>query len=41
MIATAGGELGDLPTEDKAELPALGGAFDHGTAWRHELARLG
>jgi hypothetical protein len=24
-----------------AELPDLGGAFNHATAWRHELARLG
>jgi ribulose-5-phosphate 4-epimerase/fuculose-1-phosphate aldolase len=40
-IASAGGELRDLPPEDMAELPDLGGAFNHTTAWRHELARLG
>jgi ribulose-5-phosphate 4-epimerase/fuculose-1-phosphate aldolase len=40
-IASAGGELRDLPPEDMAELPDLGGAFNHATAWRHELARLG
>ncbi|MCU1606428.1 MAG: aldolase [Modestobacter sp.] len=40
-IASAGGELCDLPAEDMAELPDLGGAFNHATAWRHELARLG
>jgi ribulose-5-phosphate 4-epimerase/fuculose-1-phosphate aldolase len=40
-IAAAGGELRDLPAADMAELPDLGGAFNHATAWRHELARLG
>jgi 3,4-dihydroxyphthalate decarboxylase len=40
-IASAGGRLHDLPAEDMAELPDLGGGFDHDTAWRHELARLG
>jgi 3,4-dihydroxyphthalate decarboxylase len=40
-IASAGGELRDLPAEDMAELPDLGDAFNHVTAWRHELARLG
>jgi 3,4-dihydroxyphthalate decarboxylase len=40
-IVSAGGELRDLPGEDMAELPDLGGAFNHATAWRHELARLG
>jgi ribulose-5-phosphate 4-epimerase/fuculose-1-phosphate aldolase len=40
-IASAGGQLRDLPAEDMAELPDLGGAFNHATAWRHELARLG
>ena len=39
-IAGAGGTLADLPEEDMAELPDLGGAFNEGTAWRHELARL-
>lgn len=40
-IASAGGELTDLPEEDMAELPDLGGGFTLGVAWRHELARLG
>jgi 3,4-dihydroxyphthalate decarboxylase len=40
-VASAGGTLRDLPVEDMAELPDLGGAFNHATAWRHELARLG
>lgn len=39
-VVTAGGRLSDLPDEDMAELPDLGGAFNHDTAWRHELARL-
>ncbi|MFD7444435.1 class II aldolase/adducin family protein [Streptomyces sp. NPDC059909] len=40
-ITQAGGSLRDLPEEDLAELPDLGGSFNHDTAWRHELARLG
>ncbi|WP_370415992.1 class II aldolase/adducin family protein [Streptomyces fradiae] len=40
-IAQAGGTLRELPEEDLAELPDLGGAFHHDTAWRHELSRLG
>jgi len=40
-IVSAGGELRDLPPEDLAELPDLGTGFVLGTAWRHELARLG
>lgn len=40
-IAAAGGQLRDLPEEDMAELPDLGAGFNLGTAWRHELARLG
>ena len=40
-VVQAGGTLVDLPEEDMAELPDLGGAFNHATAWRHELARLG
>lgn len=40
-IASAGGQLQSLPEEDMAELPDLGGGFNLGTAWRHELARLG
>ncbi len=39
-IIAAGGILADLPAEDLAELPDLGGAFNTATAWRHELARL-
>lgn len=39
-ITSAGGTLVDLPAEDLAELPDLGGAFNTSTAWRHELARL-
>lgn len=39
-VVTAGGELRDLPEEDMAELPDLGGGFNVSTAWRHELARL-
>lgn len=39
-VVTAGGRLRDLPDADMAELPDLGGAFNHDTAWRHELARL-
>jgi ribulose-5-phosphate 4-epimerase/fuculose-1-phosphate aldolase len=41
QISAAGGELLDLPEADMAELPDLGGSFNTGTAWRHELARLG
>lgn len=40
-VRSAGGQLSDLPLEDQAELPDLGGAFNTATAWRHELARLG
>jgi 3,4-dihydroxyphthalate decarboxylase len=39
-VVTAGGQLQDLPEEDMAELPDLGGGFNVATAWRHELARL-
>ena len=39
-IAAAGGVLVDLPDEDVAELPDLGGSLNTDTAWRHELARL-
>ncbi len=39
-ITAAGGTLADLPAEDLAELPDLGGTFNTTTAWRHELARL-
>lgn len=39
-VTGAGGTLTDLPDEDLAELPDLGGPFNIATAWRHELARL-
>ncbi|MGI8721925.1 MAG: class II aldolase/adducin family protein [Geodermatophilaceae bacterium] len=39
-IVAAGGVLADLPEQDLAELPDLGGALNTETAWRHELARL-
>lgn len=39
-VVGAGGTLADLPDEDLAELPDLGGGFNHTTAWRHELARI-
>ncbi|MCL3817643.1 class II aldolase/adducin family protein [Aeromicrobium wangtongii] len=39
-IASAGGVLSNLPAEDLAELPDLGGGLNHATAWRHEIARL-
>lgn len=39
-VVTAGGRLQDLPAEDMAELPDLGGGFNVATAWRHERARL-
>jgi ribulose-5-phosphate 4-epimerase/fuculose-1-phosphate aldolase len=39
-VVSAGGQLRDLPAEDMAELPDLGGAVQS-MAWRHELARLG
>jgi ribulose-5-phosphate 4-epimerase/fuculose-1-phosphate aldolase len=39
-VAKAGGSPADLPEQDMADLPDLGGSFNHDTAWRHELARL-
>ncbi|MFF0447502.1 class II aldolase/adducin family protein [Streptomyces sp. NPDC004609] len=39
-IASAGGTPADLPAEDLAELPDLGGAFNESVAWRHEVAGL-
>lgn len=39
-VVSAGGTLQDLPPEDMAELPDLGGGFNVETAWRHELSRL-
>jgi 3,4-dihydroxyphthalate decarboxylase len=39
-VVSAGGTLVDLPEVDMAELPDIGGAFNHDTAWRHELASL-
>ncbi|WMY79954.1 class II aldolase/adducin family protein [Citricoccus sp. I39-566] len=41
QVATAGGQLIDVPDADMVELPDLGGTFNTDTAWRHELARLG
>ncbi|MFJ3804358.1 class II aldolase/adducin family protein [Streptomyces sp. NPDC090088] len=40
-VVKAGGTLTDLPEEDIQELPDLGDSFNHDTAWRHELARIG
>ncbi|WSQ14794.1 class II aldolase/adducin family protein [Streptomyces sp. NBC_01231] len=40
-VVKAGGTLRDLPEKDMRELPDLGGSFNHDTAWRHEMARLG
>lgn len=39
-VVQAGGELRDISDEDVAELPDLGAALNHQTAWRHEVARL-
>lgn len=39
-VARAGGIPRDLPPEDLAELPDLGGGFTHDVAWRHEVASL-
>jgi ribulose-5-phosphate 4-epimerase/fuculose-1-phosphate aldolase len=39
-VVSARGRLHDLPPEDMAELPDLGGGLNLGTAWRHELSRL-
>lgn len=39
-ITASGGSLRDLPDEDLAQLPDLGGQFNTDTAWNHELARL-
>lgn len=41
QVASAGGQLVDLPETDMAELPDLGSSFNTDTAWRHEIARLG
>ena len=40
-VTSAGGRLEDLPDEDMAELPDLGGGFNVDIGWRHELARIG
>lgn len=40
QITASGGKLIDISEEDRSELPDLGGSFNTGTAWRHELARL-
>jgi 3,4-dihydroxyphthalate decarboxylase len=39
-VLSAGGRLTDLPDDDLAELPDLGGAFTVAITWRHEVARL-
>lgn len=39
-VARAGGLPVDLPPEDFAELPDLGGGFTEDIAWRHEVASL-
>lgn len=39
-VARCGGEPADIPAEDLAELPDLGGAFNDGLTWTHHLARL-
>ncbi len=41
QVRSAGGQLVDIPDDDMAELPDLGGSFNTGVAWRHELARIG
>jgi 3,4-dihydroxyphthalate decarboxylase len=38
-ILSAGGALSDLPDDDLAGLPDLGGVLNRAAAWRHELAR--
>ena len=38
-ILSAGGVLNDLPDDDLASLPDLGGGLNRSAAWRHELAR--
>lgn len=39
-ITASGGTLRDLPAPDLEQLPDLGGQFNTGVAWRHEIARL-
>jgi len=39
-VVTAGGTLRDLLAEDMAELPDLGGRFNLGADWRHDVSRL-
>jgi ribulose-5-phosphate 4-epimerase/fuculose-1-phosphate aldolase len=39
-VARLGGAPPDLPAEDLAELPDLGGAFNDELLWRHHVARL-
>lgn len=38
-ILSVGGALADLPDEDLAALPDLGGSLNLAAAWRHEIAR--
>lgn len=39
-ITASGGTLRDLAAADLDQLPDLGGQFNTGVAWRHEIARL-
>src|SRR5919197_4458314 len=39
-VARVGGRPPDLPSEDIAELPDLGSAFNDASVWRHHVARL-
>jgi ribulose-5-phosphate 4-epimerase/fuculose-1-phosphate aldolase len=39
-VAGAGGTPVDLPVEDLAQLPDLGGVLNRTIAWRHEISRL-
>lgn len=39
-ITASGGTLLDLAAPDLDQLPDLGGQFNTGVAWRHEIARL-
>lgn len=39
QVLAAGGTLTDLPEDDLAALPDLGGTLNLAAAWRHEIAR--
>lgn len=41
QVLACGGTLTDLPDDDLAALPDLGGALNLAAAWRHEIARAG